>query len=325
MMKEIAKTLNLSLRIFIFLLCLGLGAMFLIAGAKAALAASLRSVSVISGDTLRVGDIFDGISDEKAARILGPAPQPGQDMALNAPTLLRIALALNLPWQPSSSADQIIIRRAATLIDNRDVINALSTALAERTDVHGKFDLVLTSAPPILVVPQEMPATVEVASLRYDPAGEWFEATLAAPSKEDAKVQAAVMGKVQRLIEVPVLKSTLRSGDIIGKNDIIMIDMPVKNLQSDFLLKEENIAGLTPRRMVEAGKPIRDREVEKPQLVGRGDFVTIVYESGPLTLTAKGKALQNGAAGDMVRLVNVTSNRSIEGIVSGDLTITVSE
>jgi flagella basal body P-ring formation protein FlgA len=71
------------------------------------------------------------------------------------------------------------------------------------------------------------------------------------------------------------------------------------------------------------GAPIRIKDVTNPQLISRGDEITIIVKEGGMQLTAKGKAMQNGAEGDMIRAVNVTSNRSLTAMVTGDRTVTV--
>jgi flagella basal body P-ring formation protein FlgA len=126
-------------------------------------------------------------------------------------------------------------------------------------------------------------------------------------------------------VPIPVLRNTMRNGDIIGNADIQMIEMPSEEIQAGMLLKAENLAGMTPDRLISAGKPVRDTEVRHPQVISRGDFITLIYKNGPMFLTTKGKATQNAAMGDIVRIVNVSSSRSVQGIASGDHEVTVIE
>lgn len=323
-MISLPRILDFYIRIIVLVLSITFGIIFLFAGARAALAANLKTISVISGDTLKLGDVFDGLSEEKSAHILGPAPQPGQDMVLNASTLMRVALALDLPWRPATNADQIIVRRAATIVAESDIRSVLTQALKDK-GLQGDFNLLVTGAMPQMVLPPDLSSTVEATAVKFDPAKNWFEISLAAPSADTPLIRASVMGRIQRMASIPVLKDTLRNGDIIGKADIIWIDIEEKDIQPDNILKEEDLVGLTPRRIITAGKPLRDNELQRPQMVSRGDFVTLIFQSGPMTLTAKGKALQDGANGDLIRFVNTASNRTLDGIVSGDHEITVTD
>lgn len=69
--------------------------------------------------------------------------------------------------------------------------------------------------------------------------------------------------------------------------------------------------------MAHAGKYMIKGKLQKPQLVDRGEPVTITYRQGVLLLTAKGKAMQSGAKGDIVRVTNVNSSKTIDATVIG--------
>jgi flagella basal body P-ring formation protein FlgA len=291
--------------------------------ADAALAASLKTDVTLTGDNLTVGDIFDN-SGKNAAYVLGPAPQPGKEMVLNASTLTRIASALELQWQPAGPADQIVIRRAATLIPKTQIMDAIQGELRPKI-VDEKFTLDTGSVNLDVTLPYDQPPTIDVSNVVYNQRTNRFEATITAPSAANPLKKFTVVGTVRPMISIPVLKSTLRNGDIIGSADIDMIDVYTNDIQSDTLLKEDQVIGMTPRRMSIAGKPIHVVDLQSPQLVNRGDNVTIVFKSGPLNLTTMGKALQNGSRGEQIHVVNNSSNRAVDAIVSGDHEVIVKE
>lgn len=51
--------------------------------------------------------------------------------------------------------------------------------------------------------------------------------------------------------------------------------------------------------------------------VRRGQSVTLLYETPGMRISTSARALQDAAVGDVVRLVNVTSNRTINAMVTG--------
>ena len=321
MLNKFWNNISLTTRITIVFLALIIGPITLFVGARSAMAANLKSVSVINSDTLTLGDLFNGLN-RNADYIIGPAPQPGQDMVLNARTLYRIAVALDLPWRPASSGDQIIIRREATVVEYDSIKNALERELKTK-GVRGKFNIELNNGEPTIILPNNLPENVEVASLKYNNQKDYFQATLVAPSNDNPIKEILVSGLVERMVSVPVLRSNLQNGDIIGKNDIDMIDVPQKTLQHNVIMDAEDMIGMTPRRIAHAGKFILAGTLGKPLLVTRGDKVSITFNEGPLILTAKGKALQSGAKGDQVRVTNINSSRTVDAIVSGNNQVTV--
>lgn len=321
-MKTLLTYTDFGFRVLVLLACLFCGFVFLVAGARMALAAELRSTSVVTDSVLRVGDIFSGLDTTKANSVLGPAPQPGKEMVLNAATLMRLAKALELDWRPATTADQIVIRRSATVI-GKDIIEKLVNEKLFEEGLTGDYRMSMANTVTDIVLPQEMPAQAEISQFRFDPQKDVFEATVSAPSASQPVLEMAISGTVERLVNVPVLKESLKNGDIIGHADIDFIKLPQKDVQRDFILKGETLNGMTPRRMVMAGKPIRDLELENPQIVTRGAGVTLVYKEGPMILSARGKSMQNGARGDLVRVINLNSNRSLEGIVTAENEITI--
>lgn len=321
-MKTLLTYTDFGFRVLVLAFCLTFGLIFLIAGAHAALAATLRPVSVVTDNVMRAGDIFEGLSEEKGNMVLGPSPLPGKETVLNASTLIRIASALDLEWRPATTADQITVRRDATVI-SKDIIESLIEEKLFENGMYGNFKLSMTNTISDIVLPKDMPAQAEVSKFTFNPQKDTFEATVSAPSSSNPVFETTVSGSVERVVSLPVLKATLKNGEIIGKADIDFIDVMQKDVQRDYVLKEESLYGMTPRRMVMTGKPIRDMELENPQIVSRGGAVTLVYKDGPMTLSARGKSMQGGARGDLVRVINMNSNRSLEGIITAENEITV--
>lgn len=297
---------------------------FILAGAVPyALSASpvaLKQNIVVSDTTLKLGDLFTGLEKDQD-RVLGAAPRPGKNMVLNARTLMRIAIALDLNWRPQSSAERVVVRRAATIIGPTPVEEALKEQLTEK-GVTGNYTLELESFEDI-VLPESAPADVVVKEINLRPDHNWFEATLVAPSKENPLYTSRITGKIERITAVPVLRDTLAAGSIIGTRDIDYIDMKDSLLQANMVLDENKLIGMTPRRMITPGSPVKLSEIERPQIVARGTLITMIFKSGPLLLTAEGKALENGAEGDTIRVVNVASNKTLQAVVTGSNEVTL--
>ena len=59
-------------------------------------------------------------------------------------------------------------------------------------------------------------------------------------------------------------------------------------------------------------RPLRNAELMKPEIVQRGEHVTITYQVPGVTLSVRGKATEGGALGDSIDVVNVQSNRTLQ-------------
>lgn len=293
----------------------------MIALSQTASAVSLRESSVVTGNTITLGDVFHGLT-EGGDKVLGIAPQPGHEMTLNARTLLRIAVAMNLPWRPASSADQIVLTRAASVIDRGMIEDALHAEI-EKQGVTGKYNIVLPDLSAKMILAPEIAPSVEISEFNMKPDTGWFEATAYAPSVANPVKSMKINGTIQKMTSVPVLREPMQAGTVIGMRDIDYINIKESDVRHDMILNAEDMIGYTPRRLVNSGKPLNKLDIESPQIIARGDIITMMFKSGPMVLTASGKALQNGAKGDTIRVINASSNKTIEGIVTASKEVTV--
>ncbi len=318
--KDWMGSLDMAARIAVLVFALAVCMVFVVAGAKAATAVTLRSDTVISGDHIRLGDIFDGTKN--ADYVLGPAPAPGKEMILNAKTLYKIASALDVDWKPSSAAEQVILRREASILPQSEITAELEKKL--KTDgVEDKFSIAYLNAPSDIVLPAGTKEEMEITAVTFDPQSDRFDAVIVAPNADNPLKRISVSGRIERQIAVPVLRNALKNGDVIGAMDIDWIDIPRAKITNGTALTEKDLMDMTPKRTIAANKPVLLNDLTPPQMVERGDAVTLIFEAGAMVLTAKGKALQNGAIGDTVRVANTDSNKNLQGVVTAHREITI--
>jgi flagella basal body P-ring formation protein FlgA len=74
---------------------------------------------------------------------------------------------------------------------------------------------------------------------------------------------------------------------------------------------------MTPRRFLQADELIEISALTKPTVIDRGDLVTMQLQNGPIMVTALAKAMESGKKGDIIRLMNVDSKRTLEAEVTG--------
>jgi len=88
-------------------------------------------------------------------------------------------------------------------------------------------------------------------------------------------------------------------------------------------LSADDASGMEAARNLTAGNIVRRSDLMKPQLVRRGEPVTIRIVSGALVITASGRALNGGGQGEMVRVVTNTTNRTLDGTIEGSGTVRI--
>lgn len=272
--------------------------------------------SVVTADVVTVGDVFEGIT-RSADHVLAPAPAPGEELKLSAHDLARISDAFGYGWQPKSTMDQVVIRRDALEIDRYQIEAALQERLFQ-TLPGRRFELVLDNASRGFYVAPTESTVLDVLDMSTDVARAQFRATVAA-----GKVQRTVAGQFFLVTEVPVLQNPVRSGDIIRAADVTFVDMRESDIGAKTILHADQLIGQSARRSLPALRALSASDVVEPVLVKKGDLVTITLQDSTLHLTAQGRALENGAAGASVRIMNTSSRQIVEGVVTGFQSVAV--
>lgn len=283
---------------------------------NSAQAAEPASEVALLADVVTVGDVFPGVTHD-ANYVLSPAPAYGKTMTLSASDLKRISDAFNLGWQPVSALTQTTIRRASQDIGADKITAALQSALAQKLDGQ-KFEATLSQRNISMHVPENAAADVTVSDLRYDLARGEFSAMLTAGTEEKA-----VTGRLIPVTSVPVLKAQLQKGALITAEDLDYVDVRNSDLSANVLVSADQLIGMSPRRGLAALKPIASSDVSSPVVVKKGEIVTMVLQNSEMTLTTQGKALESGAVGETVRIINPSSGQSVEGIVTAVKTVSI--
>ncbi|HSK40785.1 MAG TPA: flagellar basal body P-ring formation chaperone FlgA, partial [Arenibaculum sp.] len=170
--------------------------------------------------------------------------------------------------------------------------------------------------------PDAAPVLV-VETLDHDRSHGRFSATVLARTPT-GEARFPVSGRALAVVDLPVLNRTIRSGEVIGDADITWIEQRMTRNADRAVRDAADLVGMSPRRTLPPNAPVHPRDLRQPSLVARGSLVTMVLESRSMTLTAQGRALQDGADGDVVRVVNTMSNRTIEATVAGPGLVAVS-
>ncbi len=283
----------------------------------------LRDVGVVNGNLVRLGDLFIN-AGEKALRDVGYAPAPGRRMVFDARTLYRLARIHGLNWTPMSLHDKAVIQRESIVVSGAEVEDSIQAALLDKgIDIEG-VEVELNNPLLKLHLPADATQTVEVEGLNYSVGNGRFSAILTIPADGLSVRRVRVAGRVYRMSGVPVLARRVMRGDIITERDIEWLQLRSGRIPHNTALDAAALVGLSPKRTLRAGAPIRISEVQQPILVSKGAHVTLVLETPSMVLTARGRALQNGGRGDTIQVTNAQSHAVVEGVVTSAGIVAVS-
>ncbi|MBE9527750.1 MAG: flagellar basal body P-ring formation protein FlgA [Proteobacteria bacterium] len=178
-------------------------------------------------------------------------------------------------------------------------------------------------------------ADVEIDSLDlrgYSSATDSFDAvrvTLPRPIMRAGKVTVSVSlyrggiefkkfwasARVRLFKDAVVAINPLRKGHEIMIDDIELIRAEQRGSQS-ITSSVDEVLGMTARRPINPGDIIKRSYITPMKLVKRGEIVTLKIETERLRVSSQGKAMQNGARGEVIS-ARTLSGKEIFGTVTG--------
>ena len=274
----------------------------------------LKTKVVVEGPVLHLGDLFEGLG-EKDAIPVARAPAPGKRVQVDARWLAAVAQAYGVPWRPSSRLDGAVIERASVVIETRQLEGAALDALRQR-GVGARVSLVLDNPAMRLHLPSDIAPTLLVTGLSHNPETGRFTAHLVAPAQGTPLARATLTGRAIEMIEVPALRRRMVPGDVIHERDIEWLSLRADRIARNAVRDVANLVGKSPRRPIRAGAAVLGNELREPILVPRNSLVTIRLQTARMILTAQGRAMEPGAMGDVIRVMNTKSNKIISAGVT---------
>jgi flagella basal body P-ring formation protein FlgA len=140
-------------------------------------------------------------------------------------------------------------------------------------------------------------------------------------------------GKNQRRWYVPV-RLRWWSEAVVTKNDL-----PARTLLTKAMLTQKRIdiaghlgswwkdvdklVGTRLTRPLKAGQAVFSSYVKRPQLLRRGDHVTMVVSYGGLKIKASGKVLRSAGVGERIQVQNIKSKKVLQAVVVDAATVHV--
>ncbi|MDH3473775.1 MAG: flagellar basal body P-ring formation chaperone FlgA, partial [Rhodospirillales bacterium] len=238
----------------------------------------------------------------------------GRWVQLDARWLAALADGHGLDWQPASALDRVTVSRASQTLGPEAIEAALRDAFARR-GLEGELEVLLDDPAASLRLPTRAEPSLAVAGLSLDPASGRFSAQIVAPAGPTPQARMTVTGRALVLAEVPVLSRRVAPGEVIGPGDLEWRSVPAERLAKNAVLDPANLLGKAPRRAIRPGEPVRATDLREPVLVAKNSLVTLRLETDRMVLTVQGRALEDGAAGQVVRVMNTKSNTVVNGVV----------
>lgn len=282
----------------------------------AGLPAQLRTGAMVDGETIRLGDIWENLA-ERADLAVAAAPQPGKRVTLDARWLAAAAAAYGIDWRPASAFDRLVIERSGLTIE-ADTIEAELMAALAREGVPASSAIEIANRTGLrLLVPAGTPTTIGIRDMTYDPRVNRFSAVVEVPANAPAATRLRVSGRVFAMTRMPVLNRVVNRGEVIAHADLDWAEMREEAVRGEVATAFAQLVGQEPRHTLRPGVPVRINEVQRPVLVSRNSAVTMILKTPMMELSTQGKAVEEGARGDLIRVTNLHTKKIVEAKVEG--------
>lgn len=273
----------------------------------------LRNAIVVEGSDITLGDLFTGVG-ELAFVAVRPAPEPGERLSIRTRSLQEFARAKGLDWQVPPGLHSIQVERAGRPIPRQDLEAAIRPEL-RAAGATGSFEIDLQGRGGGINIPPDSAYRIEASAVDFDRRTSRFSAALKISGDGFATKRLNVSGYARKLVELPVLTRGLGKGKIIRAEDLGMVEMRASQSQQNTARDESDLIGLETKRALQANRPIRLSDVQTPILVKKGALVTMLVRTPAMSLSAVGQALEDGAKGDVIRILNPKSRKTVQGTV----------
>lgn len=120
-----------------------------------------------------------------------------------------------------------------------------------------------------------------------------------------------------------VLNRTGRKDQIIRKGDLSVRKTYMNGKGNEYPSSFEDLTGKILKKDVPANTVLTYRMLEEPVAVQRGKIVNLVAENRKLLVITKGKTIEKGRIGDVIRVKNISSGKEVAGRVAAYNTVEV--
>jgi len=123
--------------------------------------------------------------------------------------------------------------------------------------------------------------------------------------------------KVMSYVKVAVAKHPLAAGIPIRRDDIVLEKRDVSRLSSGYFKDLGEVLNRPPKRTLTKGAIVSPKDLGINKIINKGNRVSIVAETGGITVRMPGMALTEAGKGESIQVRNLSSSRTVDAIVLG--------
>jgi flagella basal body P-ring formation protein FlgA len=280
---------------------------------------TLRTDVTVTRDILTLGDLVANLPARVAEQPAFRAPGLGDTGTIQTHRISEAMRAQGVDVLADGGAAQVVVTRSARRIGMPEIETALRKAVEERHGVDVRtLSVTLDNGAPTLIVEPELRGPLQAQDIVYDARSRRVAATLMVPGSSAMRLKPVrVAGLMVDTIEVVTPVRAINRGELVQAGDVAIERRPREGLATDVMGDMAPVIGKAARRALNPGQLIRASDLQRQEIVGRNDLVTVTFESPGLVLTMRGRAQEAGAQGDVINIQNLNSKKIVQATVTG--------
>jgi flagella basal body P-ring formation protein FlgA len=285
----------------------------------------LKAEATITGGIVRIGDLVENAGIIANVAIFR-APDLGQTGTVPAEAVVEAVRAHALVGLNTAGIGEVVVTRASRAIPVAEIQQGVARALSVRFNLGDVKDIAVDFErdPRVIYVEPSAKGDPRVARINYDQRSGRFNAMLEIPTGAAKQGILRLNGHATVTTDVVMVSHNVQRGALIKNADLVVERRPRAQVGHDFIADRAHAVGMAARSSLQPGQPLRNDQLMKPELVQRNETVTLVYQVPGITLTVRGKAIEGGADGDVISVLNEQSKRTVQGVIVGPGRVVIS-
>ncbi len=277
--------------------------------------------AVVHGDHVLLKHIAEvnGFSDQERSRIeriyLSRSPQPGNTKIYNERFIRKMLLAYAKEgsWK---IPQQVSVRRDVRRIKVEQLKKLFTDAVLRQAKVpSNRVEVKSLNLNQDLLIPSG-PSEIEIGFMPSETFRGRATAKVTVTVNKQKYKDFYISGDVAIKGDALRVVNKVERGQPIGPADIELQEIELSNAPRTVLLKAESAIGMVATAPLTPGMLLTENLVDAPEVIKRGDMVSLVVETSTMRLEAKGIAQQDGKLNQTIKVLNVSSDKVVYGRVT---------
>ncbi len=264
-----------------------------------------------------------GVSDERKMQAESAkfclAPPPGKSLTLNQRQIK--GYLYNSGVDPDefivNTPAEIVITRGARIVTGREIIDGSTAYLRDRFAAIGISDLQIDSerTPQDIVLPTGDVKLIYDLDIKSDTVSVQSLKARVMLDGEQVRI-ISLSGYIRASMDVVTATRTLDPGITISEADVTTAKRDVSRVRPGTLRTVDDVIGKTVYRRLSQNDVITKSSLTNVPDITSGQLVKIVVKRPGIEIVSKGKAIEKGYIGEIIRVINTDTKKIINAVVT---------